>query len=127
MSQRPFTEAEDDIMARLYVAGESWPVIAHALNRSQASLTVHMVKVRRERNIPVRPRGDKPVAEASTYEQNVKPITLHGDDALVRLTLAEGGFPRAVITPVGTVWVGPENKPWRHYTTQRLRGRRTAA
>jgi hypothetical protein len=40
------------------------------------------------------------------------PVTLHGDDKLVRACLAQGGFPRAVATSIGTVWAGPEGKPW---------------
>ena len=127
MTRALWTEAETDSLARLYVEGVSWEGIAAALNRPTKSCTVRMVEVRRERKIPVRPRSDKPDAERMADVREVLPVTLNDDAALVRLTLAEGGFPRAVITPHGTVWVGPDGKGWRHYTVQRRGSLRRAA
>lgn len=35
------------------------------------------------------------------------------DAVLVAACLAQGGFPVAVQTSVGTVWAGPDGMPWK--------------
>lgn len=40
------------------------------------------------------------------------------DAAFVERLLADGGLPRAVITPRGPVWLGPNNRPWFDPTRQ---------
>lgn len=127
MSGPAYSEAELDTLARMYVEGASWEDMVATLGRTRKSLSVRMVELRRERKIGVRPKSNPSFAERLETISLGPPISLDRDDDLVRATLAEGGFPRAVITPHGTVWVGPDRKPWRHYPTQRLGGRRKAA
>jgi len=122
-----YSEAELDTLARMYVEGASWEDMVATLGRTRKSLSVRLVDLRKERLIGVRPKAHKSVAERLNEIGNAPAIRLDGDDILVRATLAEGGFPRAVVTVHGTVWVGPDRKPWRRYPTQRLGGRRKAA
>lgn len=35
------------------------------------------------------------------------------DEEFCARVMQLGGLPRATITPLGTVWVGPDDKPWR--------------
>lgn len=40
-----------------------------------------------------------------------RPVVANDDEFVARL-LSLGGLPRAVVTPSGTVWVGPDDQPW---------------
>lgn len=51
-------------------------------------------------------------------------IVLKGDADLVRACLALGGFPRAVKTAMGTIWAGPDGKPWAGFAKAPSKGRR---
>lgn len=122
-----YTEAELDTLARMYVEGASWEAMVATLGRTRKSISVRLVDLRRERKIAPRPKVYPSFAERTAQIDLSRAIRLDGDDKLVRLTLAEGGFPRAVVTPRGTVWVGPDGKGWRHYTVQRRGSVRRAA
>lgn len=51
------------------------------------------------------------------------PVRLGDDDALVRACLAQGGFPRAERTHIGTVWFGPGGEPWTGAAVKKSRSR----
>ena len=68
-----------------------------------------------DRGAPVR-RGSAPAAgcagPAGAAGHGGGTVKAGPDDRLVRACLAQGGFPVAVKTRIGTVWAGPDGRPW---------------
>lgn len=114
---RIFTPEEDELLIRETLAGTFAEDIGKLIDRSGKAVQRRCWVLRRMKRLPQ--LEGQPAWTKDHYIGPSTGITLKDDDTLVRRCLAEGGFPRAVITDRGTAWAGPDGKPWRH--TQNLR------
>ena len=111
-SPRPYTDADCAAIRSGLAQRVSVRQIATDLNRNYDSLCTHIGRLRKE--------GKLPPFAARTVQRHQMPgvdavpaLVLDDDETLVAACLAQGGFPRAVITRVGTIWAGHDGKPWR--------------
>ncbi len=111
-SPRPYTDADESAIRSGMAQGVSFRQIASDLGRTDASLCTYISRLRRDGKLP----GFTPRTVQRHQRPNVDAapaLVLRDDVDLVAACLAQGGFPRAVITRVGTVWAGHDGRPWR--------------
>lgn len=88
--------------------------IAKRLRRSLKSVQRRMDTLRKEGAIPAY-SALRPALETNVVVRITEPpLRLRDDDALVRACRELGGFPRAVVTPIGTIWATSDNLPWQY-------------
>lgn len=109
--QARYEPHEDTIIVQMIRENRVPSHIAARLGRSLKSVQRRIDVLRRDGAIT----AYNPIRRALQEEVNVTmtpPLTLRDDDELVRLTRRLGGFPRAVITTIGTIWVAGDGRPW---------------
>lgn len=112
---RNYTRDEDAVIAKRMADNGSFEAIAEELGRPLTSVVNRYYLLRKSGVIPgYAPKRLSAAKKASPLEGLIPPLVLRNDRVLVGRTLTEGGFPRAVPTPVGTVWAAPDGRPWRH-------------
>lgn len=116
---RHFSEAEDAVIIREILAGAAYAAISRILtDRDDKAVQRRAIILRRGGRLPGLSRdaleSDQPITWTPAIE-------LNNDDKLVNRCLAEGGFPRAVVTSYGTVWGDPDGRIWRHTPPARFR------
>lgn len=87
--------------------------IAKRLGRSLKSVQRRIDALRRDGAIT----SYNPIRRELQEDVNVTmtpPLALRDDEDLVRACRQLGGFPRAVITPIGTIWATGDNLPWQY-------------
>lgn len=110
-----FAPDEDDRIAKRMEAGASFESIGTELGRSPRAIKNRFYLLRKAGLVPgYEPRRLAAMRAAPAIRDLTPPLRLRLDDDLVRYTLREGGFPRAVPTSIGTVWAAPDGMPWRH-------------
>jgi len=109
-----YTPREDTIICQMVADNRLPDAIGKAIGRTGEQVQQRIWRLRKNGTIPgYSPR--RRVLEVSQKAVTMDPpIRLRLDDDLVRYTLREGGFPTAVVTSAGTVWVGPDGMAWRH-------------
>lgn len=111
---RNFTTQEDTTIAAMVAGNRRIADMADLLDRSERGITARISLLRRDGVIP----GFAPKRrnlEGTIKRVTMDPaITLKNDDLLVRASLREGGFPRAVVTAHGTAWAALDSMPWRY-------------
>lgn len=110
MSINAYSAEEDDLVVAMINDHASYRGIGKKIGRNEKSVAARVWRLRQEgrlrRTSKTRQIGPGIVGEPA--------LALMDDDLLVRTTLAEGGFPRAVATPIGTVWADHRGLLWQH-------------